>query len=102
MGYGFAPEGVLIAAAIKCLGGYFEGKISYENDRDKELAVNEGITEFEKVFKTEDLILSNEVAFAATGVTDGEFLDGVVFTSNGAITHSFVAKRVIVFFLFTD
>jgi fructose-1,6-bisphosphatase II len=92
MGYGFAPEGVLIAAAIKCLGGYMEGKIFYENDRDKELATAEGITDFEKVFRTEDLILSNEVAFAATGITDGEFLDGVMFTSNGAVTHSFVSR----------
>lgn len=92
MGYGFTPEGVMIAAAIKCLGGYFEGKIIYENDRDKELAEAEGITDFDKVFKTEDLILSNQIAFAATGVTDGEFLDGVVFTSNGAVTNSFVAR----------
>ncbi len=92
MGYGFAPEGVMIAAAIKCLGGYMEGKIIYENDRDKELAENENIYDFDKVFKAEDLILTNEVAFAATGVTDGEFLEGVNFTSNGAITHSFVAR----------
>ncbi len=92
MGYGFAPEGVMISAAIKCLGGYFEGKIVYENDRDKELAIAEGINDFDKVFRTEDLILSNEIAFAATGVTDGEFLDGVVFTSNGAVTNSFVAR----------
>ncbi len=92
MGYGFAPEGVLAAAAIKCLGGYFEGKIVYENDRDKDLARLEGIEDFEKVYKTEDLILSNEIAFAATGVTDGEFLEGVNFTKNGAVTHSFVAR----------
>ena len=92
MGYGFAPEGAMIAAAIKCLGGYIEGKIVYENDRDKEMSAFLGITDYEKVFRTEDLILSNEVAFAATGVTDGEFLDGVVFTSNGAVTHSFVAR----------
>ncbi len=92
MGYGFAPEGVMIAAAIKCLGGYIEGKIIYENDRDKEMAAALDITDYEKVFRTEDLILSNEVAFAATGVTDGEFLDGVIFTSNGAVTHSFVAR----------
>ena len=92
MGYGFAPEGVLIAAAIKCLGGYFEGKIFYENDRDKELAKSEGIEDFEKVYRAEDLILSNNISFAATGVTDGEFLEGVSFKSNGAVTHSFVAR----------
>lgn len=92
MGYGFAPEGSIVAAAIKCLGGYLEGKIIYENDRDKDLAAAEGISDFDKVFRADDLILSNEVAFASTGVTDGEFLDGVVFTSNGAVTHSFVAR----------
>lgn len=92
MGYGFAPEGVLIAAAIKCLGGYIEGKIFYENDRDKEIASSLGINDYDKVFRTDDFILTNEVAFAATGVTDGEFLDGVIFTPNGAITHSFVAR----------
>lgn len=92
MGYGFTPEGVMTAAAVKCLGGYFEGKIAYENDRDKELARTEGIEDFEKIFKAEDLILTNDVAFAATGITDGKFLEGVDFTSTGAITHSFIAR----------
>jgi fructose-1,6-bisphosphatase II len=92
MGYGFAPEGVLIAAAVKCLGGYFEGKIFYENERDKEFARSEGIDDFEKIFRAEDLILTNDVAIAATGVTDGKFLEGVDLTPNGAITHSFIAR----------
>jgi len=92
MGYGFAPEGVMVAAAIKCLGGYFEGKIFYENERDKELGRAEGIDDFEKIFRAEDLILSNDVSMAATGVTDGKFLEGVDLTPNGAITHSFIAR----------
>ncbi|MCP4750290.1 MAG: fructose-bisphosphatase class II family protein [Proteobacteria bacterium] len=92
MGYGFAPEGATVAAAIKCLGGYFEGKIFYENDRDKESASSKGIDDFDKIFKVEDLILTNEVAFAATGVTDGKFLEGIDLTSNGAVTHSFIAR----------
>lgn len=92
MGYGYAPEGVLVAAAIRCLGGYFEGKIFYENDRDRAEAVKHGITDFELIFKVEDMIRSRKVAFAATGITDGEFLEGVRFTSNGAITSSFVAR----------
>ncbi|MBW1791551.1 MAG: fructose-bisphosphatase class II family protein [Deltaproteobacteria bacterium] len=92
VGYGYAPEGVMVASAIGCLGGYFEGKIYYENDRDRDEAVSHGINDFEKTFRVEDLIKSREVAFAATGITDGEFLEGVRFTSNGAITYSFVAR----------
>lgn len=92
IGYGYAPEAVMLAAAISCLGGYFEGKIFYENDRDKKEATSHGIDDFGKIWRTQDLIRSKEVAFAATGITDGEFLEGVRFTSNGAITHSFVAR----------
>ncbi len=92
MGYGYAPEGVLVAAAIRCLGGYFEGKIYYENDRDRNEAEKNGIKDHDKIFRVEDLISSKEVAIAATGVTDGEFLEGVHFTKDGAVTHSFVAR----------
>ena len=92
IGYGFAPEGTLVAAAIACLGGYFEGKIFYENDRDRQMASDSGITDFDKIFRVQDLVRSKEVAIAATGITDGEFLEGVRFTSNGAITSSFIAR----------
>ncbi len=92
IGYGYAPEGVLAAAAIRCLGGYFEGKIFYENDRDRLEAEKCGITDYGKIFRVEDLSRSREVAFAATGISDGEFLEGVRFTANGAITNSFVAR----------
>jgi len=92
MGYGYAPEGVLVAAAISCLGGYLEGKIFYENDRDKEEAMEHSITDFEKIYRVQDLIRSKEVAIAATGITDGEFLEGVRFTANGAVTNSFIAR----------
>lgn len=92
MGYGYAPEATLIAAAINCLGGYLEGKIFYENNRDRDQARLHGINDFNKIFRTQDLIRSREVAVAATGVTDGEFLEGVRFTSNGAVTNSFVAR----------
>ncbi len=92
IGEGHAPEGVLVAAAIKCLGGYFEGKIYYTSDHDRKEGENHGITSFDKVYRAEDLIRTSEVSFAATGITDGEFLEGVRFTSNGAITNSFVAR----------
>lgn len=92
IGYGYAPEAVLVAAGISCLGGYFEGKIFYENDRDKQEAMKHGINDFEKIFRVQDLVRSKEVAIAATGITDGEFLEGVRLTANGAITSSFVAR----------
>ena len=92
MGYGYAPEGVMVASAIKCLGGYFEGKIFYENESDRDLARSQGIFDFEKIYKVEDLIGTDEVSFAATGITDGEFLEGIHFTSNGAVTRSFVGR----------
>lgn len=92
MGYGYAPEGVLVAAAISCLGGYFEGKIFYENVRDREEAMIHNINDFDKIYRVEDLVRTKEVAIAATGITDGEFLEGVRFTSDGAITSSFIAR----------
>ncbi len=92
IGYGYAPESVLVAAAISCLGGYFEGKIFYEHDQDKKEAAEHGISDFTKIFRTQDLIRSKEVAIAATGITDGEFLEGVRFTPSGAITNSFIAR----------
>ena len=92
MGYGWAPEGAMVAAAISCLGGYFEGKIFYENDRDRAMAKEHGLSDFDKIFRVQDLIRSKEVAIAATGITDGEFLEGVRLTVNGAITSSFIAR----------
>ncbi len=92
MGYGYAPEGTVVAAAISCLGGYMEGMISYTDDQDRGLAEKHNISDFNKVFRVEDLIRSRKISLAATGITDGEFLEGVRFTSNGAVTHSFVAR----------
>lgn len=92
MGYGYAPEGTVVAAAISCLGGYMEGKISYDNDSHRQKAIDHGIQDLDKVFRVEDLINSRKISFAATGVTDGEFLEGVRFTATGAVTHSFVAR----------
>ncbi len=92
MGYGYAPEGTVVAAAISCLGGYMEGKISYDNDGERQAAEACGIDDFNKVFRVDDLISSRKISFAATGVTDGEFLEGVRFTATGAVTHSFVAR----------
>lgn len=92
MGYGYAPEGTVVAAGIGCLGGYMEGKISFKDESDRHKAVKHGIEDFNKVYRTEDLINSRKISFAATGVTDGEFLEGVRLTATGAVTHSFVAR----------
>lgn len=92
MGYGYAPEGTVVAAAISCLSGYMEGKISYDNDAERQLAMNHGIHDLDKIFRVEDLINARKISFAATGITDGEFLEGVRFTATGAVTHSFVAR----------
>ena len=92
MGYGYAPEGTVVAAAIRCLGGYMEGKIYYDTDAMRDKSQKLGITDFNKVFRVEDLINSHKISFAATGITDGEFLEGVRFTPTGAVTHSFIAR----------
>jgi len=92
MGYGYAPEGTVVAAAIRCLGGYMEGKIYYDTDAMHKESQKHGITDFNKVFRVEDLINSHKISFAATGITDGEFLEGVRFTPTGAVTNSFVAR----------
>ncbi|MGL1932493.1 MAG: fructose-bisphosphatase class II [Desulfotalea sp.] len=92
IGYGNAHEGSMAAAAVACLGGYFEGQMHYKDDNEKNLTSQYGVRDLEKVYQAQDLIQSNEVAIAATGITDGEFLDGVRFTANGAITSSFIAR----------
>ena len=92
IGYGYAPEGVLMAAAISCLGGYFEGKLICETETDRALASSFQMNDLEHVYTVQDLILSRNISIAATGITDGEFLEGVRFTSHGAITSSFVAR----------
>ncbi|RME93841.1 MAG: class II fructose-bisphosphatase [Candidatus Hydrogenedentota bacterium] len=91
LGIGGAPEGVLSAAALKCLGGDFQGRLKWRNEEEKERAKDMGITDPEKVY-TMDELAGGHVMFCATGVTDGEFLKGVHFTPRGAKTHSMVMR----------
>ena len=91
LGAGGSPEGVLAAAALRCLGGTIYGKLIFSNDKDKKRAENMGIKDFEKIYTTEELA-SGEVMFAATGVTDGTFLKGVRIKNNVATTHSVVMR----------
>lgn len=90
-GIGGAPEGVIAAAALRCLGGDFQGVFKPRNDEEVMRAQKMGIDDINKVLEIEDLASGN-VMFAATGVTTGSFLDGVVFKPWGAITHSLVMR----------
>ncbi|WP_149588182.1 class II fructose-bisphosphatase [Tabrizicola flagellatus] len=76
MGSGGAPEGVLAAAALKCMGGQFFGKLLFRNEDEKARARKAGITNFDRVYTRDDLVKS-DVIFAATGVTNGSLLAGI-------------------------
>ena len=90
-GIGGAPEGVLAAAAMKCMGGDFQGILQWRHDEEKARAKEMGITDLNKIFMLDDLARGN-VMFVATGVTTGNFLQGVRFKPWGAITHSIVMR----------
>ncbi len=92
LGIGAAPEGVLAAAAIRCLGGEMQARFAFKDDADRKRAESMGIRDPEKVFRTEDLAKGDNVVFAATGVVSGLLLEGVNFTRDGAITHSIVTR----------
>jgi fructose-1,6-bisphosphatase class II len=91
LGIGGAPEGVLAAAALRCVGGHMQGRLKPRNAEEIERAHKMGIKDIDKKFSIEELA-SGEVMFAATGVTDGDYLDGVHFFSGGATTHSVVMR----------
>ncbi|NIY71089.1 class II fructose-bisphosphatase [Marivivens donghaensis] len=76
MGSGGAPEGVLAAAALKCMGGQFYGKLLFRNEDEKGRARKAGITNFDRVYTRDDLV-TGDVIFAATGVTDGSLVPGI-------------------------
>lgn len=91
-GIGGTPEGVLSAAAIKCLGGELLGRLWPRNDEERDLAV-EGGYDLDKVLTCEDLVGGNNVFFAATGVTEGDLMEGVRYPgSAGATTESLVMR----------
>ena len=91
MGIGGAPEGVLAAAALRCIGGQMQGRLLFRNDQEKERGHKWGLKDFDKKYSLHDLA-SGDVMFAATGVTDGAMLKGVRRTSHGAFTHSIVMR----------
>ncbi len=92
MGIGGAPEGVVAAVALKCLGGEIQGRLKFRNEEENQRAEKMGISDLNKKLTMNDLVCSNEAMFAATGVTDGTILQGVSFLSHGAKTHSIVMR----------
>jgi fructose-1,6-bisphosphatase class II len=90
MGIGGAPEGVLTAAAMRCLNGEIQGKLVLTKPADKERLQKMGITDLDRVYRTEDLVPGKSVIFAAAGVTDGALLKGVRFFGDGIRTHTLV------------
>ena len=91
MGIGGAPEGVLTAAALRCLGGEIQARFRFRNDGERERAARMGLdTDEGRVYTTTDLAPGETLVFSATGVTDGDLLHGVRFFGGGARTHSLV------------
>lgn len=88
MGTGGAPEGVLAAAAIKCLGGNFMGRLKPRNDEERQRAQAMGFGDVDRVLQIGDLVRGDKVIFCATGITDGDLVHGVRFYGNQARTKS--------------
>ena len=91
LGSGGAPEGVLAAAALRCIGGQMQGRLIFRNDDERGRAERCGITDFDRKYDLLDLA-SGDVMFAATGVTNGTMLNGVPRFSGGAKTYSLVMR----------
>jgi fructose-1,6-bisphosphatase II / sedoheptulose-1,7-bisphosphatase len=92
MGQGGAPEGVLAAAALRCVGGQFNGRLVFRNDDERARAAKWGITDLHKIY-TRDELAKGDCIFAATGVTDGSLLKGVKRHKNGVMTTDSVVMR---------
>ena len=91
MGIGGAPEGVITAVALKCIGGEIQGILKPHTEEFRQQAIDRGL-DLDKVYKTNDLAKGDYLVFAATGVSDGPLLKGVVFTKYGQLTHSLVMR----------
>jgi fructose-1,6-bisphosphatase II len=90
-GIGGTPEGVITAAALKCMGGVIQGRLWPRDESERQRAIDEGY-DLDKVLFTDDLVAGDNCFFAATGITDGELLKGVHYDSSGATTQSLVMR----------
>jgi fructose-1,6-bisphosphatase II len=90
MGIGGAPEGVITAAALRCLGGEIQARFKFRNEEERARAAKMGHGDEDRVYTTEELASGDNLVFAATGVTTGDLLQGVRFFGGGARTHSLV------------
>lgn len=91
LGIGGAPEGVLAAAALKCMGGDMQGRLVFMSTEQRERAKSMGIVDLEKIYQCDEMA-SGDVVFAATGVTSGDLLRGTRYYAGGAETHSIVMR----------
>jgi fructose-1,6-bisphosphatase II len=91
LGVGGTPEGIITACAVKCLGGVIQGKLWPKDETERGRARDAG-HDLSRVLTTDDLVSSDNVFFVATGITDGELLDGVRYRAGGARTHSLVMR----------
>ncbi|WP_372708035.1 class II fructose-bisphosphatase [Brevundimonas sp.] len=89
LGSGGAPEGVLAASALKCVGGHFQGRLIFRNDDERARAAKTGVTDFDRKYDLHELV-SKDAIFAATGVTKGAMLDGVLVRDGFVSTHTLV------------
>jgi fructose-1,6-bisphosphatase II / sedoheptulose-1,7-bisphosphatase len=89
LGSGGAPEGVLAAAALKCVGGHFQGRLIFRNDDERARAARTGVVDLDRKYDLHDLV-SRDAVFAATGVTKGALLDGVEVAGGAVSTHTLV------------
>src|SRR5678809_348716 len=90
MGIGGAPEGVITAAALRCLGGEIQARFRYRSDEERERGARMGHGDESRIYRTEDLASGDNLVFAATGVTNGDLLECVRFFGGGAWKHSLV------------
>jgi len=90
-GIGGTPEGIIAAAAIRCMGGAIQGKLAPKDDEERQKAVDAGY-DLDQILSTEDLVSGENVFFCATGVTDGDLLKGVQYYGGGCTTQSIVMR----------
>ena len=92
IGSGGAPEGVLAAAALRCMGGDMQARLAFRNETERERAIQMGLEDPGQILELMDLAAGDNIMFVATGITDGDLLRGVRFRKGGCVTHSLVMR----------